>query len=57
MPEIINIPLVDDEDRIIGHAEKLEVHQNGWLHRAFSILVFNDKKEVLIHQYLLWTPQ
>jgi isopentenyl-diphosphate delta-isomerase len=53
MPEIINIPLVDDEDRIIGHAEKLEVHQNGWLHRAFSILVFNDKKEVLIHQRAL----
>lgn len=50
MPQIINIPLVDDQDNITGHAEKMEVHVNGWLHRAFSILVFNDKNEILIHQ-------
>jgi isopentenyl-diphosphate Delta-isomerase len=50
MPQIINIPLVDDDDNIIGHGEKLEVHQKGWLHRAFSILVFNDEGEILIHQ-------
>jgi isopentenyl-diphosphate delta-isomerase len=50
MPQIINIPLVDDADNIIGHAEKLEVHLQGWLHRAFSILVFNAKNEMLIHQ-------
>ena len=50
MSQIINIPLVDEEDNIIGHAEKLEVHQKGWLHRAFSILVFNDKNEILMHQ-------
>ncbi len=50
MSQIINIPLVDDNDNIIGHAEKMEVHLNGLLHRAFSILVFNDKNEILIHQ-------
>ena len=50
MPQIINIPLVDDQDNITRHAEKMEVHVNGWLHRAFSILVFNDKNEILIHQ-------
>ena len=50
MPQIINIPLVDDQDNITGHAEKMEIHVNGWLHRAFSILVFNDKNEILIHQ-------
>lgn len=50
MPQIINIPLVDDDDNIIGHGEKLEVHLKGLLHRAFSILVFNDEGEILIHQ-------
>ena len=50
MSQIINIPLVDDDDNIIGHAEKMEVHLSGLLHRAFSILVFNDKNEILIHQ-------
>ncbi|MCP9766705.1 isopentenyl-diphosphate Delta-isomerase [Lacihabitans sp. LS3-19] len=50
MSLIINIPLVDDQDNIIGHAEKLDVHVRGLLHRAFSILVFNEKKEILIHQ-------
>ncbi len=50
MSQIINIPLVDDNDNIIGHGEKLEVHLKGLLHRAFSILVFNSKNEVLIHQ-------
>ncbi len=50
MSQIINIPLVDDGDNIIGHAEKMEVHLSGLLHRAFSILVFNDKNEILIHQ-------
>ena len=50
MSQIINIPLVDDNDNIIGHAEKMEVHLRGLLHRAFSILVFNDKNEILIHQ-------
>lgn len=53
MSLIINIPLVDDHDNIIGHAEKLDVHVKGLLHRAFSILVFNDKKEILIHQRAL----
>jgi isopentenyl-diphosphate Delta-isomerase len=50
MPQIINIPLVDADDNVIGYAEKLEVHLKGLLHRAFSILVFNNKNEVLIHQ-------
>ena len=44
------IPLVNDADEIIGFDEKLAVHQKGLLHRAFSILVFNNKKEILVHQ-------
>lgn len=42
--------LVDNNDQEIGTMEKLEAHQKGLLHRAFSILVFNDNGEVLIHK-------
>lgn len=57
------IILVDEKDNEIGHLSKLEVHQKGLLHRAFSILVFNSEGEVLIqkraqnkyHSANLWT--
>lgn len=42
--------LVDKNNRKIGEMEKLEAHQKGLLHRAFSIFVFNDKNELLIQQ-------
>lgn len=42
--------LVNEDDAEIGTMEKLEAHQKGLLHRAFSILVFNDKQELLIHK-------
>ena len=45
-----DIILVNDSDEEIGTGEKLVVHQRGLLHRAFSILVFNDNNELLIHQ-------
>ena len=35
--------LVDDSDRQIGVAEKLQVHRDGLLHRAFSIFIFGIK--------------
>ncbi len=47
MTEIIVVNEHDDE---IGIGEKLLVHQQGLLHRAFSILVFNQNNELLIHQ-------
>lgn len=50
MNPAIFIPLVDDTDVIIGHQEKLLVHELGLLHRAFSILVYNNNGELLIHQ-------
>lgn len=49
----IYIELVDKNDNIIGSEEKLLVHQKGLLHRAFSILIFNKKGEMLIHQRAL----
>jgi isopentenyl-diphosphate Delta-isomerase len=50
MEGAIYIPLVDDNDNIIGHKEKLEVHLRGLLHRAFSILIYNSEGELLVHQ-------
>ena len=55
--------LVDKEDNAIGEMEKLEAHEKGLLHRAFSILIFNDKGEILLqkrakskyHSGGLWT--
>jgi len=55
--------LVDEQDRIIGAMDKMEAHQKGILHRAFSILIFNSKGELLLqkrsmnkyHSGGLWT--
>ncbi|MCA1591971.1 MAG: isopentenyl-diphosphate Delta-isomerase [Acidobacteria bacterium] len=42
--------LVDEHDREIGEAEKLEAHAGGKLHRAFSIFVFNSEKHLLLQK-------
>ena len=41
---------VDEKDRELGPIEKMEAHRNAVLHRAFSILVFNSKNELLLHK-------
>ena len=59
----IQVSLVDHHDNEIGQMEKLEAHQKGLLHRAFSVLIFNDKSELLLqkrafgkyHSEGLWT--
>lgn len=45
--------LVDDNDREIGCEEKIQAHVAGQLHRAFSIFIFNTKKELLLQQRAL----
>jgi len=47
------VVLVDQTDHPIGTMEKLEAHQKGLLHRAFSIFVFNEKGEMLLQQRAL----
>ncbi|MBN2887603.1 MAG: isopentenyl-diphosphate Delta-isomerase [Chromatiaceae bacterium] len=42
--------VVDEQDRELGPAGKLAVHEDGRLHRAFSILVFNSKGELLLQR-------
>ncbi len=42
--------LVDENDKEIGTAGKLDAHKNPRLHRAFSIFIFNSRGELLIQQ-------
>lgn len=42
--------LVDAADREIGTAPKLEAHRSGELHRAFSVMLWNDAGEMLLQQ-------
>lgn len=44
------IILVDQNDVALGPIEKLEAHEKGLLHRAFSVFLFNSKGELLIQQ-------
>ncbi len=60
MEEVI---LVDQDDNAIGTMEKMEAHHKGLLHRAFSVVIFNSKGEILLqkraqskyHSAGLWT--
>lgn len=45
--------LVNLEDEPIGLMSKMEAHQKGELHRAFSVFVFNDKNELMLQQRAL----
>jgi isopentenyl-diphosphate delta-isomerase len=55
--------LVDANDNAIGTMEKMEAHRKGVLHRAFSVLIYNSKGEMLLqkrakvkyHSGGLWT--
>lgn len=58
-----DIILVDANDNPTGTMEKMEAHRKGILHRAFSVLVFNSRGEMLLqkrsskkyHSAGLWT--
>lgn len=46
-----NLIVVDKLDNILGYKSKLDCHAgDGVLHRAFSIFIFNDKNELLLHR-------
>lgn len=45
-----HVVLVDADDVPQGTADKLEAHVNGWLHRAFSIFVFDSHGRLLLQQ-------
>ncbi len=42
--------LVNERDEKIGLMPKLEAHQKGILHRAFSVFIINDNNELMLQQ-------
>jgi isopentenyl-diphosphate delta-isomerase len=59
----MDVILVDEQDNPVGTMGKMEVHEKALLHRAFSVFIFNDKREMLLqkraatkyHSAGLWT--
>lgn len=59
----MEVILVDENDQPVGTMEKIEAHEKALLHRAFSVFIFNDKREMLLqkraagkyHSAGLWT--
>lgn len=57
------VVLVDEDDQAIGVAEKMDAHERGLLHRAFSVFALNGAGELLLqrrarakyHSGGLWT--
>ena len=47
------VVLVNKKDQVIGTMEKMEAHQKGLLHRAFSVFIFNSKGEMLLQRRAL----
>lgn len=45
-----HVILVDGYDKETGHCEKMEVHERGLLHRAFSVFVFNTQGALLLQK-------
>jgi isopentenyl-diphosphate delta-isomerase len=42
--------LVNEQDQEIGFAPKMETHRKNLLHRAFSVMIYNQNHELLIQQ-------
>jgi isopentenyl-diphosphate Delta-isomerase len=57
------VVIVDESDRMLGTAEKLDAHRRGLLHRAFSVLIWDRRGRMLLqkratakyHSGGLWT--
>jgi isopentenyl-diphosphate Delta-isomerase len=50
---IENVVLIDEADAALGEGEKLDVHRQGALHRAFSVFAFNEAGELLLQRRAL----
>ena len=46
----MEVVLVNEADKQVGTMEKMAAHEQGLLHRAFSVFVFNSKGEMLLQQ-------
>lgn len=48
-----HVILVNAADEPVGTMEKMEAHEKGVLHRAFSVFLFNVEGHLLLHQRAL----
>ena len=48
--QIEQVILVDEQDQPVGACEKMAAHEQGLLHRAFSIFIFNSRGRLLLQQ-------
>ena len=44
------VVLISEKDEVLGLMDKLQAHENGLLHRAFSVFLFNEKGELLLQK-------
>jgi len=44
------VVLIDENDNELGLMEKQQAHVNGFLHRAFSVFLFNSTGEMLLQK-------
>lgn len=44
------VVIVNEQDEQLGTLDKLEAHQKGVLHRAFSIFIINKNNDLLLQQ-------
>ncbi|MEK6676194.1 MAG: isopentenyl-diphosphate Delta-isomerase [Planctomycetota bacterium] len=52
--DLETVVLVDEFDQEVGVEEKVAAHQNGgWLHRAFSVMIFDGNGRTLLQQRAL----
>ena len=51
-PEILDV--VDEMDRVIGRAQRREVHRRGLRHRAVHVLVFDRYERLFIQKRVAW---
>ena len=44
------VVLVSEKDEVLGLMDKMQAHENGILHRAFSVFLFNEQGEILLQK-------
>lgn len=47
------VTVVNERDEWLGTMEKMAAHREGVLHRAFSVFIINDRRELLLQQRAL----
>lgn len=49
----IKVVLIDRDDNYLGIGDKIDVHKRGQLHRAFSVILYNQAGQMLLQRRAL----